>query len=264
MSGEYDDIARLFAAIASDAGSVVMDVYRSDFTARTKADHSPVSDADERAEEIILRRLALEMPGVPVIAEEMSSREGLSRSAPETFILVDPVDGTREFIQKSGDFTVNIALVAKGVPRAGCVFAPARAQMHFAGEASFAISGFLAGEIPGEAARIRTRAYPAEGVTAVVSASHLDPQTEGFLRRLPVVARTGVGSSLKFCLLALGQADVYPRFGRTMEWDTAAGQAVLAAAGGTVTTPEGRPFLYAKADGGFENGPFIAWGGQPL
>lgn len=264
MSAEYDSLARLFAAIASDAGAVVMDVYRSDFTARTKADHSPVSDADERAEDVILKRLAMDMPGVPVIAEEMSSREGLTSSAPETFILVDPVDGTREFIQKTGDFTVNIALVANGVPRAGCVFAPARGQMHFAGETSFAISGFQAGETLREPARIRTRPYPPEGMTAVVSASHLDPQTEAFLRRLPVTARTGVGSSLKFCLLALGQADVYPRFGRTMEWDTAAGQAVLAAAGGTVTTPEGQPFRYAKADGGFQNGPFIAWGGQPL
>jgi 3'(2'), 5'-bisphosphate nucleotidase len=264
MTREYDRLAERFAAIASDAGVAVMEVYRSAFTSRTKADMSPVSDADERAEDIILSRLAAEMPGVPVIAEEAAAREGLATTIADAFILVDPVDGTREFIQKTGDFTVNIALIVDGSPRAGCVFAPARRQMHFAGSTSFLIRDFEAGAKPEGAETIHARPYPRHGLTAVVSASHLDPQTEAFLGRFPIASRTGVGSSLKFCLLALGEADLYPRFGRTMEWDTAAGQAVLSAAGGCVTTPDGAPFLYGKAAEGFANGAFIAWGDRPL
>jgi 3'(2'), 5'-bisphosphate nucleotidase len=260
---ERDRLARLFADISSEAGVAVMEVYQSDFTARTKADHSPVSDADERAEAIILGRLEKELPGVPVLAEETASRDGVGAARGHMFILVDPVDGTKEFINRRGDFTVNIALVEAGVPIAGCVFAPARAEMFFGGAHAFGIGPFAAGTaIKGETP-LRTRAYPKEGLTAVTSSSHLDPMTENFLKKRTIVKSMGIGSSLKFCLLAKGEADVYPRWAPTMEWDTAAGEAVLRAAGGTVARPDGTPFVYGKADEGFLNGPFVAWGREP-
>src|SRR5690349_2341623 len=132
-SQERDRLARLFAAICSDAGVAVMEVYDSNFETRTKADYSPVSDADERAEEIILARLETELPGVPVLAEERAAREGLGAKVADAFLLVDPVDGTKEFVQRKGDFTVNIALIVQDKPVAGCVYAPARREMYFGG-----------------------------------------------------------------------------------------------------------------------------------
>lgn len=263
-AGELDRLALAFAAIASDAGVVVMDVYNSDFETRHKEDRSPVSDADERAEEIILERLARLLPGVPVLAEEQAARAGIGEMA-GTFLLVDPVDGTREFIQRKGDFTVNIALIEAGRTTAGCVFAPARKDMYLGGATAFAARGFDAGTpVSRDGLRaIATRPVPAEGMTAVMSASHLDPDTQAFVDRQKIASRRSIGSSLKFCLVATGEADVYPRWGPTMEWDTAAGHAVLSAAGGVVLTPDGAPFLYGKADRGYLNGPFIAWGKAP-
>ncbi len=261
---ERDDLARRFAEIASEAGVAVMDVYRSDFSTRSKADSSPVSDADERAEEIILRRLAQLLPGVPVLAEETAAREGVGGARGGEFLLVDPVDGTREFINRRGDFTVNIALVVDGGPTAGCVLAPAREEMFFGGASAFTITPFTSGA-PIEGQRpISTRIYPTAGLVAVTSASHLDPETKAFLTRHGVTQSTGIGSSLKFCLLAKAEADVYPRWGPTMEWDTAAGEAVLRAAGGQVLRPDGTSFVYGKHQEGFRNGPFIAWGRDPL
>lgn len=264
---DRDRIARLFADIASAAGVAAMEVYATDFQSRRKADSSPVSDADERAEEIILARLAAELPGVPVLAEETASRDGVAAAIADTFLLVDPIDGTREFLKRTGEFTVNIALVQKGRPVAGAVFAPARNAMFTGGATALSFPDFAPGAtVAGSAAgvRIRSRAYPAEGLTAVTSASHLDPDTLAFLKRHPIAARTGIGSSLKFCLLAQGLADVYPRWGTTMEWDTAAGQAVLEAAGGCVATPDGRTLTYGKSADGFRNSAFIAWGRAQL
>jgi 3'(2'), 5'-bisphosphate nucleotidase len=261
---ERNQLARLFAGIASDAGVAVMEVYTSDFETRTKADYSPVSDADERAEEIILTRLEQALPGVPVLAEERAAREGLGAKVADAFLLVDPVDGTKEFVQRRGDFTVNIALICSGHPVAGTVFAPARREMYFGGGDAYAIDEFAPGAPVGEGRLLKTRAYPAEGLTAVTSSSHLDEHTKSFLTKHTITSQTGIGSSLKFCLLAAAKADVYPRWGPTMEWDTAAGQAVLAAAGGTVIRPDGTPFIYGKGAEGFRNGPFIAWGGAPL
>lgn len=267
---ETHRIALLLADICSLAGVTVMDVYNSDFETRSKADLSPVSDADERAEEIILERLARDLPGIPVLAEEAVAAAGGLPTERFTIdgmmLLVDPVDGTKEFVQRRGDFTVNIALVENGTPIAGCVFAPARRDMYFGAGQAYANRGFEAGSRPeaSEAHEIRTRLYPKGSLTAVTSSSHLDPQTLSFLERYGVLERTAIGSSLKFCLLASGVADIYPRFGPTMEWDTAAGQAVLEAAGGCVLHPDGTPFTFGHAERGFLNPPFIAWGQRPL
>jgi 3'(2'), 5'-bisphosphate nucleotidase len=217
-----DGLARAFAAIASDAGVAVMDVYESDFKTRTKADRSPVSDADERAEEIILARLDRELPGVPVVAEERAAREGLAGKIADAFLLVDPVDGTREFVQRRGDFTVNIALIVSGKPVAGCVYAPARQEMYFGGAEAHLIEGFAPGSAVAQGCVLKTRVYPPEGLTAITSSSHLNEETKQFLARHKVASSTAIGSSLKFCWVAAGKADVYPRWGRTMEWDTAA------------------------------------------
>lgn len=253
----------MFAAIASDAGVAVMEVYQSDFEARTKADYSPVSDADERAEEIILARLEKEMAGVPVLAEERAAREGIGEKVAEAFLLVDPVDGTKEFIQRKGDFTVNIAVVVRGAPVAGCVFAPARKEMYFGGTEARTISDFDPGLRVGEGDLLKTRDY-GDRLTAITSSSHLDERTKAFLAKHKITDQTGIGSSLKFCWVAAARADVYPRWGPTMEWDTAAGHAVLNAAGGCVTRPDGTLLAYGKGAEGFRNGPFIAWGKEPV
>lgn len=263
---ERGRLARLFADIASRAGAAAMEVYATEFEARRKADSSLVSDADDRAEEIILARLASDLPGIPVLAEETASREGVAAQMADTFLLVDPIDGTREFVKRTGDFTVNIALIHRSRPLAGAVFAPARNVMFTGATTALVYPDFFPGAdistVAGET--IGTRAYPPEGLTAVTSASHLDADTQAFLTRTPVAGRTEIGSSLKFCLLAQGQADVYPRWGTTMEWDTAAGQAVLEAAGGCVVSPDGQPLVYGKSADKYRNGAFIAWGRAPL
>jgi len=264
---ERDRIAIECARIASVAGVAVMDVFNSDFLSRTKADSSPVSDADEHAEAIILERLAKAFPGVPIIAEEQAAADGLSHRRPgDLFFLVDPVDGTREFIAKKHDFTVNIGLVENGLPIAGAVYAPAREEMFTGGAGALHWTRFLPGADPDPetAAVAVSREYPEEGLTAVVSSSHLTDETQAFVDRLTLAKRVSFGSSLKFCRVATGEADVYPRWGPTMEWDTAAGHAVLNAAGGCVVSPDGEPFLYGLHADGFRNGPFIAWGRKPL
>ncbi|HEX5007501.1 MAG TPA: inositol monophosphatase family protein, partial [Hyphomonadaceae bacterium] len=169
---EKDSLARLFAEIASDAGVAVMEVYESNFETRTKADYSPVSDADERAEEIILARLEKALPDIPVLAEERAAREGVGKQIADAFLLVDPVDGTKEFVQRKGDFTVNIALITGGEPVAGCVFAPARREMYFGGGETRLIEGFGPGAKVGEGRVLRTRAYPESGLVAITSSSH--------------------------------------------------------------------------------------------
>jgi 3'(2'), 5'-bisphosphate nucleotidase len=262
---EHDRLALEFARIASEAGVAVMEVYESDFEHRTKADSSPVSDADERAEEIILARLAALLPGVAVLAEEMASRDGVGGALGDAFILVDPVDGTKEFLKRNGSFTVNIALIRNGLPVAGCVYAPARKEMFWAGAKARSLSLAAGASIAtGAGEPMATRPYPTDGLTAVTSSSHLDDQTKAFMKRLPIAGETATGSSLKFCLVAQGAADVYPRFGPTMEWDTAAGHAVLLGAGGQMLSPDGSPFTYGKAAAGYLNGPFVAWGREAL
>lgn len=239
-------------AIAQAAGTVVMRHYEAGCDARVKADRSPVTDADEEAERLILAELERHFPGVPVVAEEAAAA-GKIAPVGAHFFLVDPVDGTKEFVKRGGEFTVNIGEIVDGEPVAGVVLAPAIGRL-FAGrvgEGAFEISGGLT-------RAISARLPDADGLVAVSSRSHPDPKTDELLRTMAVKGHTNAGSSLKFCLVAAGEADIYPRAGQTMEWDTGAGHAVLKAAGGKVTTWDGAPFVYGKP--GFLNGPFIARG----
>ena len=238
---------------AFEAGSAIMAVHRSGADAATKSDGSPVTVADRQAEEIILRALARIAPEIQVISEENAKSHQLAPA--EHFFLVDPLDGTREFIRQDGNgaFTVNIALIQHGSPVLGIVYAPALDRM---------FSGLIASgarELSGGQTRdLAVRSVPKSGPVAVASRSHRDPETDRWLADNQVSQTVSIGSSLKFCLLAAGEADLYPRFGPTMEWDTAAGDAVLRAAGGTVTTPDGGPFTYGKPD--YRNGSFVAYG----
>ena len=245
---------------ALEAGRAAHHIYHGGFEVHAKADDSPVTAADHLAEEIILRHLARHAPHIPVVAEEQAASGNIPRVADE-FFLVDPLDGTKEFIHRRGDFTVNIALIRAGVPALGVVYAPATGQL-FAADVA-AARALRAGVDPTDpvAAGLRpihVRAVPAEGLTAVASRSHRTPETDAYLARYPIADLVAVGSSLKFCLVAAGEADLYPRLGPTMEWDTAAGHAVLSAAGGHVAAPDGQPLRYGKPQ--FRNPWFVASG----
>jgi 3'(2'), 5'-bisphosphate nucleotidase len=242
--------------IARSAGKVVLDVYDGGFAVDEKADGSPVTAADDRAESCILASLAALTPDVPVVSEEAHSR-GLTPRVGGRFWLVDPLDGTKEFIRRTGEFTVNIALVDGGEPILGVVLAPALGRL-FAGARGM---GALA-EQDGRRRSICCRRPPAAGMTVVSSRSHGDVVTlEAYLAGRQVASSAYAGSSLKFCLVAAGEADLYPRLGRTMEWDTAAGHAVLAAAGGRVTRLDEIDLVYGKPD--FANPHFVARGLAP-
>jgi 3'(2'), 5'-bisphosphate nucleotidase len=260
-----NDLARHFGDMASEAGKAMMAIYSPALRVATKADGSPVTDADLAAERVIRARLSDIMPEVPILAEESASAEKPGRM-PGRFLLVDPLDGTREFIAGSSEFTVNIALIENGVPVAGCVYAPALNQLYLAGAGAFRVELRPGESVPAldKLEVLATRAYPAEGLRAVASRSHLDAESEALLRRLPVASRQAAGSSLKFCLIAQGDSDIYPRLAPTMEWDTAAGQAVLTAAGGCVIGRDGSVLRYGKTEAGFRNDGFVAWGRAPL
>ncbi len=260
---DRDALARTLAEIALAAGPAVMEEYARVGEARAKSDGSPVTAADERAEAIILARLAALAPDIAVVAEEACAA-GAAMVAPPRFFLVDPLDGTREFLARNGEFTVNIALVENGVPVAGAVYAPAMARIWFAGSAAFAAEA-ADGHLPPPERCVRLQVRPApEKLAALASRSHSDPATEAFLTRLGVAERVSAGSSLKFCVIAEGRADVYPRFAPTMEWDTAAGDAVLRAAGGSVAALDGAPLQYGKLAGGMRNSGFVGWGDPGL
>jgi 3'(2'), 5'-bisphosphate nucleotidase len=254
---------QILETIALEAGRAILDVYKAGPSVAYKTDSSPVTEADERAEAIILAGLANAFPDIPVVAEEAAAAGQIPNVEGRSFFLVDPLDGTKEFINRRDDFTVNIALIENGSPTVGIVYAPAKgvAYTGAANEASkLSISEQVT--ITGRekiACRVRS-----SDLTAVASRSHNSPETEAFLAETGVASTTSVGSSLKFCLVAEGEADVYPRFGRTMEWDTAAGDAVLRAAGGITLDIDGAPFRYGKTkqafDSDFANGHFIAWG----
>lgn len=248
----------LMIALALEAGAATMRVYAEEFDVSVKADASPVTQADEIAEAIILKGLAAAAPDIPVLAEE-SAAAGRIPSLGRRFFLVDPLDGTKEFVSKTGEFTVNIALVEDGVPAMGVVYAPALGRVYAASRAAGAFR--IDDEGRGERKPIKARPAPASGLVAVASRSHRNAETDAFLSALTVADFAAAGSSLKFCLVAEGAADVYPRLGRTMEWDTGAGQAVLEAAGGRVVVhPSGEALAYGKAARGFDNPHFIAWG----
>jgi 3'(2'),5'-bisphosphate nucleotidase len=258
---DRDEVAEIFADLVVEAAVAVMFVYAGDAHARQKPDKSMVCDADERAEAIILKGLAERLPALPVVAEEAASR-GEKPCCGRAFILVDPVDGTREFLNRNGEFTINIGLIIDGVPCVGAVYAPALGRLWLAGEHAYVCDVQPGEKLPpiSERRQISVRTAPADGMTALASRSHADPKTEAFLANLPIANCRSAGSSLKFCIVAEGEADVYPRFAPTMEWDTAAGDAVLRAAGGTVLDESGGALLYGKADAQYRNGSFVAWG----
>ena len=242
--------------IAEQAGDLILQVYGSEFLVRGKADASPVTEADERAEALIVAALRLLTPGVPIVAEEAAAR-GATPDPGARFWLVDPLDGTREFVSRNGEFTVNIALIEAGEPVMGVVHEPVAGRTYAGGVRQGAWLQDATGRRAMACRSVPPAAEP--GWTLACSRSHGDEAAlSAWLAGRPVAQRLAVGSSLKFGLIANGQADVYPRFGRTMEWDTAAGHAVLRAAGGTVTDLQGQPLRYGKP--GFENPHFVAWG----
>nr|WP_182087340.1 3'(2'),5'-bisphosphate nucleotidase CysQ [Aureimonas sp. ME7] len=247
--------------LALDAGRCVLSHYRPETRVETKSDGSPVTDADREAEAIILDGLRNLAPDIAVVAEEEVCAGRVPSSA-ERFFLVDPLDGTREFVSRNGEFTVNIALVEDGVPTLGLVYAPALGRLFAGGQGGAWQAEVRNGELEARRA-MRVRAAPT-GLTVVGSRSHGSPATAAFLERFEVEAFAARGSSLKFCLLAAGEADLYPRFGRTMEWDTAAGDAILRAAGGLTATLDGSPLRYDKRDqthdADFANPNFLAVG----
>jgi 3'(2'), 5'-bisphosphate nucleotidase len=252
---DLDRLLPEIGALADRAGAVILEHYHGDVAVRAKADASPVTAADEAAEAVILARLAELTPEIPAVAEETVAAGHVPEIGDGPFWLVDPLDGTKEFLSRNGEFTVNIALVQACEPVLGVVLAPARARAWWGARGK----GAAVRESDGRSRMIAVREAPPGGVIAIASRSHRDPETQAFLDQAGVAECISAGSSLKFCLIAEGKADLYPRFGRTMEWDVAAGHAVLAAAGGRVTTREGAPLLYRKP--GFENPPFIARGG---
>jgi 3'(2'), 5'-bisphosphate nucleotidase len=253
------------AHIAWRAGEIILRHYADTaIVARSKEDHSPVTSADEEAEAYILGRLRAAQPGIPAIAEEEVS-SGRIHEIGRRFFLVDPLDGTKVFISRIGEFTVNIGEIADGRPIRGVVFAPAKARLFLGDEVSGAFELQIEQGAKPDFENLRpiaARSASDDGLVAVASRSHRDAKTDEYLARFPVKEFVSAGSSLKFCLVAAGEADIYPRLGRTMEWDTAAGHAVLASAGGSVVTIDGRPFVYGKVEEKFAN-PFFVARGRP-
>jgi 3'(2'), 5'-bisphosphate nucleotidase len=263
MTPKPSEMVENLIGLALAAGGAVMAVYAQDSGYRIKEDSTPVTEADLASEKVILAGLQRISPNVPVISEEAMAG-GHSPAPAECFFLVDPLDGTKEFLTRNGEFTVNIALIDHGEPVVGVVYAPALQRLFWGEPGRGAAEGRLAPE--DDASRcdwrpLRVRERPKHGLKVVASRSHRDPRTDEWLSGIDVSEIVSAGSSLKFCLLAAGEADLYPRFGRTMEWDTAAGHAVLAAAGGTVETEDGAPLTYGKRQYGFANPSFIASGG---
>ena len=257
-----DDLLPAIRALALEAGALILRYYEAGAVATAKADGSPVTAADRAAEALITPVLRRLLPGVPVVAEEAAAAGDVPTvDTAGRFWLVDPLDGTKEFVNRNGDFTVNIALIEAGSPRLGVVYAPVPGDLY---TGLVGIEARLAR--PGEPERvIRAREAPANGWIAVGSRNHYDPAAEGpVLAAYPVTERRSRGSSLKFGLVAEGAADIYARTGPTSEWDTAAGHAVLLAAGGRMETLEGGAFSYGKP--GFRNPGFVAFGrtGVPL
>ncbi|SHG74725.1 3'(2'),5'-bisphosphate nucleotidase [Kaistia soli DSM 19436] len=245
------------------AGRVVLEVYDSAFAVEQKGDSSPVTEADRLAEVIILADLARLVPGIPVVAEEACS-SGQVPAVGATFFLVDPVDGTREFISRNGDFTVNIGLIRNGTPVLGIVYAPVRGALYL-GRLGAAAERLYVENDRVVARQIIGVACPCpEPPRIIASRSHRTSETDAFIATHPGASIVSAGSSLKFCLMAAGEADLYPRMGPTMQWDTAAGDAVLRAAGGIVTETDGRPLGYGPNGRpgamAFANPWFVAYG----
>ncbi|QGZ96145.1 3'(2'),5'-bisphosphate nucleotidase CysQ [Terricaulis silvestris] len=250
--------------IALEAGAAIMRIYASEtVAARSKDDGSPVTEADATAEAIILARLHELNPETPIIAEEEASA-GRAPIAAARFFLVDPLDGTKEFLSRNGDFTVNIALIENNRPVCGVVYAPAHGVIYAGAEGDGARKAIVAEGAALDWRPIEARNPPQAGLAVVASRSHMSEETHAFVGRFSVANLVPAGSSLKFCRVASGEADLYPRLGRTMEWDTAAGDAVLRAAGGQVCTMDGQLLRYGKrlqaSDVDYANPWFVAAG----
>jgi len=246
------------AEITQRAGAEIMKIYATDFDVETKGDASPVTAADKAAEAIILPALQNELALLfPIVSEEAASEGDIPDVTATPFWLVDPLDGTKEFISRNGDFTVNIGLIENGTPVLGAVYAPAHDTTYIGGAPGAFVdikgSGYTA---------ISCRKFPNTGLTALVSRSHRSPETDTYLERFTIAEDVSAGSSLKFCRIAEGVADLYPRLGRTMEWDTAAAHGVLKYAGGHVETLDGKPLAYGKP--GLDNPHFVAYGDGQL
>jgi 3'(2'), 5'-bisphosphate nucleotidase len=242
------------AALVREANALVLSIYQSAFAVNAKADASPVTEADVQAEALITAGLQRLAPDIPLVAEEAVAAAGCIPDCGARFWLVDPLDGTREFVSRNGEFTVNIALIEQGEPVLGVVGIPVQGRIYAGARGQGAWVDERQGRRP-----IACRAVPAEGVTVVASRSHGDEAAlQGFLAGRQVAGVVHAGSSLKLCLIAEGQADLYPRHSRTMEWDIAAGHAVLSAAGGAVLDLDGLPLRYGKP--GLENPHFVARG----
>jgi len=243
--------------LSIEAGVAIMDVYnREKMDVRQKEDASPVTEADEAADKLISDGLRAEFPDIPLITEEQSATHILSV---RTFLIVDPLDGTKEFVKRRGDFTVNIALVEDGMPTMGVVYAPARQRMFLTDPLGGAVEeiGSFDPATSGEMRPIKVASPDNNALRVVASKSHRDQATDDYIGRYSVIDSVSAGSSLKFCLVAAGEADFYPRIGPTMEWDTAAGHAVLSAAGGQVLDKTTHvPLAYGKP--GFRNPFFLA------
>jgi len=253
---DHDRLVPLMRALALQAGDRIMEIYNGpDFEVRAKGDSSPVTAADEAADAVISAGLRAAFPDVPLITEEQAASHTLTAS---TFLIVDPLDGTKEFVQRRGDFTVNIAFVQDGVPTRGVVYAPAKDRLFYTipdGTAVEETGPF--GPEPGPLTALKVSSPDNAALMVVASKSHRDQATDDYINRYAVRDMTSAGSSLKFCLVATGEADLYPRLGRTMEWDTAAGDAVLRGAGGHVVRfDDHTPLAYGKP--GWDNPFFIA------
>lgn len=256
-------VLKILEPLALAAGRRIMEVFHAGFKAEAKVDGSPVTTADRDAEGIILQGLRASFPGVAIVAEEEVAAGIAPETVGDTFFLVDALDGTREFVKGGTDFTVNIALIRGSVPAVGVVYAPALNALYTGRPGCAELVSTRADHTALDRKTISAR-KPQNPSRIVVSRSHMNAETDDFIARQHSAECTPVGASLKFCLVAAGLADLYPRFGRTMQWDTAAGDAVLRAAGGTVRTADGKPFSYGNGtvpgEAPFANPYFIAEG----
>lgn len=254
MTGEIELPVATLLDLAVAAGDKILEVYAEDFSASVKGDGSPVTVADQAAEDVILAGLKDQFPGIPVVAEE-SVEAGRLPEGGDRYFLVDPLDGTKEFLKKNGEFTVNIALIEQGVPVFGVVFAPALNEIFWGGALPGCKSfGAYQARVEGndilQAEEISVRTPPAAGLSVLASRSHLSEETEALIAKLTVAEKVSVGSSLKLCWVAAGRADLYPRMAPTMQWDIAAGDALVRAAGGRVVYADtGKDFVYQVPDG---------------
>lgn len=254
---DFDLLAETMRRLAIEAGEAIMEIYRApDLGVQHKADASPVTAADLAADRIISAGLRAAFPDVPLVTEEQAATHGALHC---DFLIVDPLDGTKEFVQRRGDFTVNIAYVRGGVPIRGVVYAPAKERLFYTNAVGDSVEedGTHDATRVGLSMPIRVAEPDNAALRVVASKSHRDAATDAYIGHYAVTDFKSAGSSLKFCLVATGEADLYPRLGRTMEWDTAAGQAVLLGAGGQVVRfDDHSPLVYGKP--GYENPFFIA------